>query len=731
MNWKLQQTVDRRRLPGSGKPKPMEKSLKGTGLCTGIDIAEQEDARSRLTHLARFPIENPNPIVEVNLSGVVTFANPAAISVFPGLRERGIEHPALQGVSEAMADLRRGGKAHLVREIKLGQNYYHRVIVGPVGEEFLHIYLTDITERKLAEETLRGSEESFRSLFEGSRDAIMTNEPPSWRFSSGNPAAVKMFGAKNEEEFVSYDPAQLSPDRQPDGRASAEKAREMLETAVREGSHFFEWTHRRVGGEEFYADVLLTRMKRGTKVFIQGTVRDITDRKRAEETLRASETRYRRFFEAARDGILILNAETGMVVDVNQFLIEMLGFSREQFLGKRIWELGFFKDIAANQASFAELLKNEYIRYEDKPLETSDGRRIQVEFVSYVYQVNLQKVVQCNIRNITERKQGEAALIRAKEEWERTFDAVPDLIALIDANHRIMRVNRAMAERLGSTPQQLVGQICFEVMHGLSARPEFCPHSKMFASGKEDREEVVEERLRGTFDISATPLRDAAGHLVGSVHVARDITERKQGEKDLRRSAESLRTMMDGIIKSMTSVLEMRDPYTAGHERRVAQLACSVAAEMGLPKLQIEGIRFASYLHDIGKIAVPAEILSKPGKISIHEFGIIKMHPQFGYDILKDIDFLWPVALATLQHHERMNGSGYPEGLSGEKIIMEARIIAVADVVEAMFSHRPYRPALGIDAALAEIIANKGTLYDPQVVDACARLFSEKRFQFE
>jgi HD-GYP domain-containing protein (c-di-GMP phosphodiesterase class II) len=241
----------------------------------------------------------------------------------------------------------------------------------------------------------------------------------------------------------------------------------------------------------------------------------------------------------------------------------------------------------------------------------------------------------------------------------------------------------------------------------------------------------VEERLRGTFDISATPLRDAAGHLVGSVHVARDITERKQGEKDLRRSAENLRTMMDGIIKAMTSVLEMRDPYTAGHERRVAQLAGSIAAEMGLPKLQIEGIRFASYLHDIGKIAVPAEILSKPGKITQNEFGIIKMHPQFGYDILKEINLLWPVALATLQHHERLNGSGYPKGLSGEKIILEARIIAVADVIEAMSSHRPYRPALGIEAALAEIIANKGTLYDPQVVDACARLFSEKRFQFE
>jgi HD-GYP domain-containing protein (c-di-GMP phosphodiesterase class II) len=189
--------------------------------------------------------------------------------------------------------------------------------------------------------------------------------------------------------------------------------------------------------------------------------------------------------------------------------------------------------------------------------------------------------------------------------------------------------------------------------------------------------------------------------------------------------------MMDGSIRAIASTLEMRDPYTAGHERRVAQLACAIAAEMGMPEDRIEGLRIACYVHDIGKIAVPAEILAKPSKISDHEFGIIKTHPQFGADVLKEIDFIWPVAAATLQHHERLDGSGYPQHLKSEKIILEARILAVADVVEAMCSHRPYRAALGVRKALEEIARGKGTRYDARAVNACLNLFRKKHFEFK
>jgi PAS domain S-box-containing protein len=212
----------------------------------------------------------------------------------------------------------------------------------------------------------------------------------------------------------------------------------------------------------------------------------------------------------------------------------------------------------------------------------------------------------------------------------------------------------------------------------------------------------------------------------------RSLTERVRAEEGLQRSFEKLQRAFEGTVNALVSVIEMRDPYTAGHQRRVSQLACAIAKEMGLPKEQIEGIRMAGLIHDIGKINVPAEILSKPGPLTELEFGLIKMHPQIGYDVLNGtMEFPWPVAQIVLQHHERMDGSGYPEGLTGEKILLEARILAVADVVEAMASNRPYRGPRGMGEALEEISQNRGVLYDPEVVDACLKLFKEKRFEFE
>jgi putative nucleotidyltransferase with HDIG domain len=178
-------------------------------------------------------------------------------------------------------------------------------------------------------------------------------------------------------------------------------------------------------------------------------------------------------------------------------------------------------------------------------------------------------------------------------------------------------------------------------------------------------------------------------------------------------------------------MVEVKDPYTAGHQRRVTDLARAIATEMGLKKNQIEGIRTAGVIHDIGKIIVPSEILTKPSQLTEAEFEIIKTHPKVGYDILRDKEFPWPIAQIVYQHHERMDGSGYPLGISGPEILMEARVLAVADVVEAMASHRPYRPALGLDKALEEISKGKGQLYDPEVVDACLKIFKEKRYELK
>ena len=214
--------------------------------------------------------------------------------------------------------------------------------------------------------------------------------------------------------------------------------------------------------------------------------------------------------------------------------------------------------------------------------------------------------------------------------------------------------------------------------------------------------------------------------------VYRESLEKMVGERTdaLQDSMQKLRKALEGSIHAMALTVEMRDPYTAGHQQRVADLASAIAKELGFSEDRVNGLHMAGVIHDIGKISIPAEILSKPGKISEIEFDLIKTHAKVGYDILKNIEFPWPIARMVLEHHERMDGSGYPSGLSGEELLLEAKILGVADVVEAMASHRPYRPALGIDKALDEISKNKGKFYDPDVAQACLKLFKEENFEF-
>jgi putative nucleotidyltransferase with HDIG domain len=207
------------------------------------------------------------------------------------------------------------------------------------------------------------------------------------------------------------------------------------------------------------------------------------------------------------------------------------------------------------------------------------------------------------------------------------------------------------------------------------------------------------------------------------------VIQRDVAEMSLCQTLESLRKAIQTTIQVMVSAVEVRDPYTSGHQLRVANLAHAIATEMGLPQEKIDGIRMAGSIHDIGKLSIPAELLSKPTKLTEIEFSLIKEHSRKGYEMLKDVESPWPLAEIVYQHHERMDGSGYPRNLKGDDIFIEARILAVADVVEAMASHRPYRPALGIDAALEEIVKNKGILYDNAVADACLKLFREKGYQ--
>ena len=302
-------------------------------------------------------------------------------------------------------------------------------------------------------------------------------------------------------------------------------------------------------------------------------------------------------------------------------------------------------------------------------------------------------------------------------------------IFMID-EERVIYSNPRAAEILGYVPADIEGK----------PYRDFIADMDWPAAEREVQRVLSGEAQFGKLDLTA---RHREGHdvIVGAqgirtrregrvvaLCVMQDISEKKIAEEQIRRYVEQLEAAFMSTVKVATTLSEMRDPYTAGHERRVAEIAVALGAELGLDERQQEGLSVAGHLHDVGKITIPAEILAKPGKLTAIEFELIKSHPQSGYDVLKEVEFPWPVAQVALQHHERIDGSGYPQGLKGDAILLEARIMAVADVVEAMATHRPYRPGLGIDAALAEIERGRGTAYDAEVADACLKLFREKGY---
>ena len=316
-------------------------------------------------------------------------------------------------------------------------------------------------------------------------------------------------------------------------------------------------------------------------------------------------------------------------------------------------------------------------------------------------------------------------------------DTVNDAIIMADGNSKILYWNKAAEKIFGYSAEKIIGRTLQETIIPKKYQEA---HSDCMDKFKNSDDGIVGGK---TMEFSAIrkggtefPIEMSLSSVKRkgqwqAVSIIRDITERKQAEEKEKIGVEKLKLSLDGIINALALTVEQRDPYTAGHQQRVSKLACAIAGEMGIPVDQIEGIRMAGIIHDIGKMHIPTEILCRPGKLTKDEFNIVRSHAQVGYDILKGIEFPWPVADIVHQHHEKMDGSGYPMGLSNGDILMEARILCVADVVEAMASHRPYRPALGMDMALEEISKGKGIHFDANVVDACLTVIKEKEFVFE
>ncbi|MEW5944133.1 MAG: HD domain-containing phosphohydrolase [Pseudomonadota bacterium] len=319
-------------------------------------------------------------------------------------------------------------------------------------------------------------------------------------------------------------------------------------------------------------------------------------------------------------------------------------------------------------------------------------------------------------------------LEQAHREWEDAFDAMSDAIFIHDEEFRIIRANVAYAEFAGMPIKKVIGKNYWEVFPRHHTPLPSC--ACVTHQGTEPIEETIETGDGKIFISRAFAIHDARNRYLYSIHILQNITEHERAVQERQRQLENLRDGLEATIEAMAAVIELRDPGTAGHQRRVADLAAAIAEEMGLPEEQTHGIRLAGIVHDLGKIQVEPEILNKPARLDEAEFNAVKAHSQASYDILKDIEFPWPIAQMVLQHHERLDGSGYPHGIKGEEILTEAKILGVADVVEAMWANRAYRPGLGIDAALEEISAHRGILYAPEVVDACIRLFREKGFAF-
>ena len=465
----------------------------------------------------------------------------------------------------------------------------------------------------------------------------------------------------------------------------------------------------------------------------------------ANQKLKILEEKYRLSFENVKDVIYTIDTDLNLL-SISPSVERILGYKPEDFIGRPVSDFGNILTPESFEQAVADIsliLKSETIPATIYRFIAKDGTIKYGEVSGSPIMRDGKIIGMISVaRDITDRKRAEEALKKSENKYRLLADNVNDVIFVLDMNLNYTYISPSVKILRGYEPAEALKQPSFETLTPSSWDLAVRTLSEIMELEKSEHREIpisrtlqLEMRRKdGTTvwtEVKFSFIRDENQRPVGILGVTRDITERKRAEENLKETLDSLRNAVGTTIQVMVSAVESRDPCTAGHQLRSADLARAIATEMGLPQDRIDGIRMAGSIHDIGKLSIPAEILSKPTKLTELEFSLIKEHSRSGYEILKNVESPWPLAQIVYQHHERMNGSGYPRNLKGDDILMEARIMAVSDVVESMASHRPYRPSRGLHAALEEIEKNKGILYDNTVADACLRLFREKGYQLE
>jgi PAS domain S-box-containing protein/putative nucleotidyltransferase with HDIG domain len=575
------------------------------------------------------------------------------------------------------------------------------------------------------------SEERYRAIFEQVTVGV-AHTTLDGRILDVNPKFCEILGYTRDEAMALH----IRDLTHPGDIGKSIDARARILAFQRSG-HEREVRLIRKGGAEIWTHIgtSLIRSVDGRPVHFISLLHDISAQKRADDERRETELRFRQVTENISEVFWLTDPSMHEMLYVSPAYEAIWGRSvHSLYSSPRDWLEAIHPEDRHRVREAAETMQITGDYDEGYRIVRPDGSVRWIRDRAFPVRDDGHAIIRVAgiAEDITEHKRTESALLESESRFRAMIEQSISGTCMIDADHRFVYVNPHLVAILGyQSPASLVGRPVLDFV---------APEDHAMVVGEirrrmEGETDGAHYQFQGIRKDGSRAMLAAQGNF-GSyggkrvvIATVQDVTELRHAQDELERTVAKLRRAVQSAIEVVSTIGEMRDPYTHGHEHCVGEIATAIAVEMGLPTDCIDGIRVAGYLHDVGKIGVPTEILSKPTRLSKAEFEMVKEHAQKSYEILKAMEFPWPVAEAARQHHERLDGSGYPRQLKGEEIILEARILAVADVVEAMASHRPYRPSLGLDAALEEIEGKRGTHFDLTAVDACLRLFREKGYR--